>query len=175
MQELRLNSKTAEWSSDKVSELFGKNDHQIGATPSRIPTLTVTIAVEGTQTSGTPSGSTSQAPPGDKKSESSTPVGAIVGGVVGGIAAVAAIIGILFFLRRRKRKAGSTPEVDGSQWPKAELPADTQRQEYMYGPRPTHELDISHGYSELPSQQHTLSELPASPLPMPKRKPVKVG
>lgn len=49
----------------------------------------------------------------DKKSSSSTPVGAIVGGVVGGVAGLALLLGLGWFLMRRRRNQGQpSPTLD---------------------------------------------------------------
>lgn len=64
-------------------------------------------------TAYTPSPPPAPAPtPGpDANSGSSAPIGAIVGGAVGGVAALAAALGVFFYLRRRRRREPSTPKL----------------------------------------------------------------
>ncbi|KAI7759045.1 hypothetical protein LZL87_010040 [Fusarium oxysporum] len=81
---------------------------------------------------------------------SPTPVGAIAGGVVGGVAAIAALVGVWLWIRRRKRNASKQhPEArdggDTKQWGKAELSAESSKQNGLQ------ELESNQGPTELPA------------------------
>ncbi|KAG4273344.1 kelch repeat protein [Fusarium proliferatum] len=81
---------------------------------------------------------------------SPTPVGAIAGGVVGGVAAIVALVGVWLWIRRRKRNASEHPpqnsdEGDTKQWDKAELSADSSKQNRLQ------ELESGQATAELPA------------------------
>ncbi|KAF5648931.1 kelch repeat [Fusarium sp. NRRL 52700] len=80
---------------------------------------------------------------------SPTPVGAIAGGVVGGVAAIVILVGVWLIICRRKRNTRDhSPDSNGEamkQWGKAELSADTSKQNRLQ------ELGSSQSTAELPA------------------------
>ncbi|KAK4183537.1 hypothetical protein QBC35DRAFT_365625, partial [Podospora australis] len=79
-----------QWSSSEVQKMFATSSDS--PTPSGDTTADIS-----------PSGSST--PGSGENGGSSTPIGAIVGGVVGGIAVLALIVGMVWFLLRKKRQS----------------------------------------------------------------------
>ncbi|KAK7053556.1 glycoside hydrolase family 76 protein [Favolaschia claudopus] len=87
------------WSGPPTSTFSGRNQtFALGALLSAIP-----VGSPSDPSSSPPS---SSPPPSSPKSKTST--GAIVGGVIGGLLAIAAVVALLWFLRRRRGRRGDT-------------------------------------------------------------------
>lgn len=119
------------WSSDEVQKLFAVENK------SGLP-----------GSGGVSDGDNPDSQPTDPKS--TTPIGAIVGGVVGGLAVLAVIAAVVFFMKRRKRKASNPAgELADTEW-KQEAPGSESAPSHSAVSPGYHELSVKPPAGEMP-------------------------
>ncbi|EXJ91966.1 hypothetical protein A1O3_00516 [Capronia epimyces CBS 606.96] len=143
------------YSSDYQEPAWGENAQSLASVFAYTPTKSSDAPGNTTSPGGSSTGGSS--PDNNEKKSQSSHTGAIAGGVVGGVLGLAAILGLGYWIRRRRRPSNVPSEKQ--HWHELEPPTDSVPSPNIY------EADTSKPRSELDGvapKYQTVAELPAN-------------